>query len=233
MVKRRTGKGIDFPTTVQGFKRSEKYILESQLTPYDYVSPDARAVGLFRAEDAVYLCKDITKLKSANTWRHTHMRAIKHGESPRRVIRRNVGGLQRAIELFDLNQTEPLEILKASRESGIPVNEYGNVEADRIPDNAVLITVNDIDFASRICRKFKDLVWCRCQDGWRRTKPHYSGIVVLKEDADRIRESIRAAIQDSVDKERKEEDQIALAIWRVLLQRIKAEYYIQKNIDRN
>ena len=98
--RRREANQDELPTTVQGYKKSSKYIIESLLTPYDYVPETANAIGLFKAEDPVYMRSQVLRLESRNTWRHTHMRKIKGDERPRRVISRNVGGIQRSIELF-------------------------------------------------------------------------------------------------------------------------------------
>jgi hypothetical protein len=221
------------PSTVQAYKKSPRYILESILTPYDYLPDDVKILGLFQANDPVYLRSQIVRLESRNTWRHTHMRRIKAEERPKRVISRNVGAIQRSIELFSFDQTEPLENLIASQEKGIPSNEYGNVEFDRVPQNAVIIETPDIARAIRICRAIKNLAWCRCQNGWRRRSPNYIGIVVLKEDEERVRTALQSAENESRENEKKARDAAALAIWRVLTQRMKAEYYIRNVIDKS
>jgi hypothetical protein len=230
--RRKESDAIDLPTTVQGYKKSEKYIIDSLLTPYDWVPDNIKVVGLFRAEDPVYLRKDIFRLNSASTWRYSHMRQIMKDQKPLRVISRNVGGIQRTIELFSCEQTEPLAHLIASKEAGIPVNDFGNVEYDRIPENCGVIETNDITSLIRICKTMKDLRWCRCQNGWRRRQPNYIGVVVLKEDADLVRGALHASASASAAAEERSRNEAAMAIWRVLIQRIKAEYYIKTVIDK-
>lgn len=230
--RRREPEGNELPVSVQGYKRSEKYIIESLLTPYDWLPENPRVIGLFRAEDPVYLRREVVRLNSASTWKNSHMRQIKENEKPLRVISRNVGGIQRTVELFSFDQTEPLEQLVASKEAGIPANEFGNVENNRIPENCVLIKADDITALIRICKGMKDLRWCRCQDGWRRRQPNYVGLVVLKEDEDRVRQALHEAVHATAAAEQRARAEAAKAIWRVLLQRMKAEYYIKTVIDK-
>ena len=220
------------PATIQGYKKSKKYITESLLTPYDFIPDNVRMIGVFRSEDPVYLRSQVIRLESRNTWRHSHMRKLKPSARPVRVISRNVGGIQRSIELFSFDQTEPLEQLVASRERGIPANDYGNVQFDHLPENAALIETTDLPRAMWICRGIRNLAWCRCQNGWRRKTPNYVGIVVLCEDETRVRAELQQAEQDEVKSEKQARDNAALSIWRVLIQRIKAEFYIQKVIDK-
>jgi hypothetical protein len=219
------------PTTIQAYKKSSKYIVESLLTPYDFVPENAKVVGFLNSDDPVYKRSQIVRLESRNTWRHTHMRRIKADERPLRVISRHVGGISRTIELFSFDQTEPLENLVASSQHGIPANEYGNVEFDRIPENSVLIETSDILRAMRICRGIRGLPWCRCQNGWRRRNPNYVGIVVLKQDEESVRNALRQADDGRSESQKKAREDAAIAIWRVLIQRMKAEYYIRNVID--
>lgn len=221
-----------FPTTRQGFRKSSKYILESMLTSYDYVPETVRPVGLFESTDQVYLRCKIIELKSRNTWRHSHMRLIKKDEKPLRVISRTVGGVQRSVDLFSFEQTEPVGNLVATREAGIPLNQYGNVDIDAIPQNASLIPSSDMTNAIRACKNIPECIWCRCQDGWRKKKANFVGVVVLDDFASAVQEAINTITNETLEKEERIRTNAALAIWRTLIHRIKAEYYIRTNIDR-
>ena len=219
------------PSSRQAFKKS-KYILESMLTPYMFVPHGVEPIGIFEGDDQIYLRSKVKELRSRHSWRHKYMRAILSNEKPTRVISRQVGGVSRSVELFSLEQTEPLQNLIASEEAGIPVNEYGNVDSDFIPQNAVLIETKDINLAIRELKRQPDLVWCRCQNGWKRKQPNFVGIVVLASDEDSVRAMISSAEEALFAKDLEARTDAAMAVWRVLIQRMKAEYYIQTVIDK-
>ena len=135
----------------------------------------------------------------------------------------------RTIELFALNQTKPLPTLIASAEAGIPANDFGNVEFERIPENSILVETNEVSLAIRVCRKLR-IVYARCQKGWRRKTPNYIGLVVLKADESNFREALQAELVKEHEAEEKAKTDAALSIWKVLLRRIDAEYYITTNL---
>jgi hypothetical protein len=168
---------------------------------------------------------------SKNQWRNQFNRIIKDKERPTRVISRDVGGVQRTIELFSYSQTHPAKNLVASLESGIPTNEYDNVEVSRIPDNANLIECADISLAVRVCKSMPNLVWCKCQSGWKRKTPVFSGVVVLNQDVDRVREAIQDALYQQSEAEKEAKDKATMTLWRLLLRRMKAEWHIQSVLD--
>lgn len=219
------------PSSRQAFKKS-KFILESMLTPYMCVPHDVEPIGLFEGDDQIYLRSKVKELRSRHSWRYKFMRGVLPDESPIRVIRRQVGGVTRSVELFAIEQTQPLQNLVASVEAGIPVNEYGNVDSSFIPPNAVLIETSDINTAIREVKRHPDLVWCRCQNGWKRKQPKLVGIVVLARDEDSVRAMISSAEEALHAKDVKSRTDAALTVWRTLVQRMKAEYYIQTVIDK-
>lgn len=229
-IKSESSTGI--PSTVLGFKQSSVYIIESLLTPYDYILPGTDPIGLFNGQEIIYARTNVLTLKSKHSWKTSHNRQILQDQKPVRVISRDVGGVQRTIDLFSIDQTEPLENLVASLERGIPANEYGNVEIDRVPENAILVESSDINIAIRACKSIPGLAWCKCQNGWKRRQPVFAGVVVLVQDQERVRTAIHELESLSEEKEKKARDDAALAIWRTLLRAIKAEYYIRTVIDK-
>lgn len=220
---------MNLPASREGFRKNKNYILDSLLTPYDFVPQEVEPCGLFNGRDLIFRRHEVTRLESSNSWKSKHMRMIKEGERPIRVIRREVGGTTRTIELFALNQTEPLPILIASTEAGIPANEFGNVEFDRIPENSILVETDEVPLAIRVCRKLR-IVYARCQKGWKRKTPNYIGLVVLKGDESNFKEALRAELDKEQEAEKKAKTDAALSIWKVLLRRIDAEYYITTNL---
>ena len=220
------------PTSVAGFKQSSKFILESQLTPYDYIPPHVEARGLFQGGEPFYDRAEIIHLRSTAQWRNKFNRSIREGEKPQRVISREVGGIQRTIELYSETQTEPWKNVIASSEHGIPTNDYGNVEIDRIPENAVLIPCSDMTLAIRVCKGMKDTPWCRCQSGWKRKSPVYAGIVVLVADYERVHEAINEEYMRELKVEEKAKQAATMTLWRLLIRRMQAEWYIKSVLDR-
>ena len=220
------------PSTRAGFKRSTVYILDSQLTSYDYLPDTVVPCGMFNGQEFVYLRSNVVRLKSKQSWRDKHLRQIIAAEKPLRVISRDVGGVARTLDLYSEDQTEPMPNLVASAEHGIPTNEFGCVESSRIPDNAALVEVADLAIAIRVCKGMPGLVWCRCQSGWKRRMPVFSGVVVLKDQEPAVRAAIEAETRRIEDDSLRANEEAALATWRVLLRRIKAEFYIQTVIDR-
>jgi hypothetical protein len=234
--KRRTDKDHQsvLPSTVAGFKRSHVYILDSLLTPYDFVPTDVKPCGLFQGNELVYYRSDIVRLRSKQSWNTKFSKCITEHQKPTRIIQKDVGGISRTIELFAESQTEPLPNLVASAESGIPTNEYGNVEIGRIPANASLVTVppDMMSLAVRTCRSMKGLVWCKCQTGWKRKLPVFGGVVVLEKDFDKVTESIQTALNEHFGQEEDEKRKATLALWRVLLRRIGAEWYVRSVVEK-
>jgi hypothetical protein len=202
------------------------------LTPYMFVPQGVEPIGLFEGDDQIYLRSKVKELRSRHSWRYKFMRGILPEESPTRVISRQVGAVSRSVELFAIEQTQRLQNLAASVEAGIPVNEYGNVDFSFIPPNAVLIETTDINSAIREVKRHPELVWCRCQNGWKRKQPNFVGLVVLARDEDSVRAMIRSAEDALHAKDVKARTDAALTVWRVLVQRMKAEYYIQTVIDK-
>jgi hypothetical protein len=220
------------PVSVAGFKQSDKYILESQLTPYDYIPSHVTAKGLFQGGEPFYDRTEIVHLFSVAQWRNKFNRSIREGEKPQRVISRDIAGVQRTIELYSEPQTEPWKNVIASSEHGIPTNDYGNVEMDRIPENAVLIPCPDMGLAMRVCKGMRDMPWCRCQSGWKRKSPVYAGIVVLVADYERVQEALNAENLRQVDEEERAKHGATMSLWRLLIRRMQAEWYIKSVIDR-
>lgn len=219
------------PETVAGFKKSKDYILESLLTSYDLVESEAKPCGLFRGQDLVFHRSDVKVLHSKQTWDGRMSRSIKTGEIPARVISRTVGGVARTLELYSFEQTEPLRNLVASIEHGIPANEYGNIDAKRIPGNAKLVPCDNIALCMRVCKSIPGLVWCRCQSGWKRRTPVYIGVVVLVEDYDRVHAKIEEELAEISRSDHAARELAVLAIWRVLFRRMLAEHYIHSVLD--
>ena len=216
----------NFPNTISEFKKSKEYILESLLTKYDYIESNVVPCGIFQGRDLVYYRKDVERLRSKSTWSNKLCRDIIKDAKPARVISKS--GVSRPVELFQYKQTELWKNLVASDD--IPVNEFGNVEFARIPTNAGFIACSDIALAIRICKGLS-IPWCRCQDGWVRKSPRYVGVVVLESDKDGVETLIAHAISEAAKSEQESRDNAALSVWRVLIRRILAEQYIQKNID--
>lgn len=220
------------PTSVAGFKNSDKYILESQLTRYDYIPPDVKARGLFQGNEPFYERQHVVHLRSAAQWRGKFNRSIREGEKPTRVVSRDVAGIQRTIELFAEHQTEPWKNVSASQEQGIPTNDYGNVEIDRIPENAVLVPCADISLAVRVCKNIPGLPWCRCQSGWKRKSPVYAGVVVLLSDQERVHDAINEEFMKDLRVQQNAKDAATMTLWRLLIRRMQAEWYITSVVDR-
>ena len=220
------------PTSAAGFKQSDQFVLESQLTSYDYLPPNIDAVGLFQGSVPFYERRHVVHLRSASQWKNKFNRSIREGERPMRVISRDVAGVQRTVELFSEIQTEPWRNVIASEELGIPTNEYGNVESDRIPENAVLIPCPDMTLAVQVCKAMKHLAWCRCQSGWKRKSPVYVGIVVLAKDRESVLNAINDANLREREKEKSAQDAASLTLWRLLIRRMQAEWYIKSVVDR-
>jgi len=230
MKKQRVdGEGI--PNTVAGFKSSTQYIIESLLTRCDFVPANVKPCGLFQGNEQIYRRADVIQLKSASHWRNKFSRDISETERPLRVISREVGGIQRTIELFSHAQTEPLKNLVASVENGIPANEYGNVEIYRIPENASLVECSDISLAVRVCRGLDNLVWCKCQSGWKRKSPVFAGVVVLNSDVTRVHEAINEAYMQQLRSEHEAREKATMTLWRLLIRRMKAEWHIKSVLD--
>ena len=230
MPKKPRGDPINnLPSSREGFRKSKDFILESLLTPYHFIPTDVEACGLFNGRDLIFRRNQVVNLQSINSWKSKHMRRIKALEKPVRIISKRVGGIDRRIELFSPEQTEPLPVLVASREAGIPSNEFGNVEIDAIPESAVLVETSDIGMGIRVCKTL-GILYSRCQKGWKRRAPNYVGIVVLQEDEARVREALAEEISRSEINELKSRNDAALAIWKVLLRRIDAEFYIQTKV---
>ena len=224
--------GSGVPSSVAGFKQCKLYILESQLTPYDYIPSDVKARGLFQGTEPFYERQHVVHLRSAAQWRGKYNRSIRDDEKPTRVISRDVAGVQRTIELFADYQTEPWKNVSASKEHGIPTNDYGNVEIDRIPENAVLIPCADIALAIRVCKGIKDLAWCRCQSGWKRKSPVYAGVVVLVNDQERVNNAMNQEYMRELDNQKKAQDVATMSLWRLVIRRMQAEWYIKSVVDR-
>ena len=220
----------NLPTSLLGFKSSKEFILESLLTPYHFIPQTVEACGIFNGRDLIFRRSQVVDLLSRQSWRAKHMRSAKEGEKPTRIIRKRVGGIERTIELFAMDQTEPLPILVASAQAGIPSNEYGNVEYERIPENAVLVESNNLPLAMRICRTL-GFPFSRCQRGWKRRSPNFVGVVVLKEHESAIREALLKESEKQDEIERKSSSEAALSIWKVLLRRIEAEFYIRTKLQ--
>lgn len=221
------------PSNLAGFKRSKEYIVESLLTSTDYIPESAEPIGVYNGNENIYLRSDVSKLRSAQNWKSGYSRKIKDDQRPMRIIQKDIGGVSRTLQLFTYDQTEPLEHLVASAEAGIPTNEYGSVELNLIPDNSVLIACNDISLITKVCRGIENLIWCKCQSGWKRRQPVYGGVVVLLEDAPRVTDALHAELAKQEKEAERERDEAAWCIWRVLMERIKAEYFIQTVVENS
>lgn len=222
------------PSTVAGYRRSRTFILDSLLSAYDYIPSEVAPCGIFQGGELVYRRSDIVPLRSSQSWKTKYSRTSRPGERPIRVIQKDVGGVSRTLELYSESQTEPLPHLVASVENGIPTNDFGNVEVDRIPANAVVIPVpnESIALAMRACKSLRGVPWCKCQTGWKRKSPVFGGIVVLDRDKELVERAIQSVLGEKASKEADETKQATMLLWRQLLRRIAAEWYMQSVVDR-
>lgn len=219
----------DLPDTVSEFRKSEKYILESQLTSLDFLHADAVPCGIFKGSDPIYYRTNVSVLRSRAVWDNRFNRSIKKDEKPVRVISRSEG---KTTDLFSVEQTEVFANLIAEN-GNLPTNEYGNVHIDRLPLNTRLITCKsdqELKIAIRVC-KLNETAWCKGQSGWKRKFPVFAGVVVLEEDFPKISAEIQNQINAKIHAEEESCKNAALAIWKTLISRITAEYYIQTRID--
>lgn len=166
------------PRSVEGFRNSATYILESQLTKFDILTDTARPVGLFSGKDPFYLRKDILRLKSESQWERRGM-VVKEGtEDCRRVI--SIKG--KPVRLYSADQTVEAPKRSVGLDGEIPVNRFGFVDLTdgrEPPEGSECVEGDNLRRLVRKCKELGIEHWAPAHVGWMAQRPQIGGVVLL------------------------------------------------------
>ena len=212
--------------TLQGYKNSEKFVLERHLRREEVIKPGAKILRHFTTgkgdnekQEPVYRREDVVTCKSVESW-HKEGRAVKEGEQPLKFVPMRVVTTQRKREIEEREREEGQKIMQGLYSEAqtdwiipdpivdgkIPRNAFGNIDVyvpTMIPKGAIHIPLKG---TVRICKKLNIDYAEACtgfEFGNKRAVPVITGVVVAVENEDLVMDAWEAA---EADKAKKEED---------------------------
>ncbi|KAL8720778.1 MAG: hypothetical protein Q9225_002411 [Loekoesia sp. 1 TL-2023] len=239
--------------TLQFYKTSAEYVLERHLRREEAIIPGAEPVKYFSTgkdenakEEPVFLRKDVMICRTGESW-HKEGRQIKPGERPMKMVpiravtltrKREVeeaqreGGEKLKQGLYAWDQTEWI-IPPPIVDGVIPKNAYGNMDCfvpTMVPEGAAHIPLRS---TAKICKRlgidFAEAV-TGFEFGKQRAVPVVTGVVVAKENEERVIEEWEKDEEERKVKEEGKREKIALGMWKKLVtglrivERVRDEY---------
>lgn len=239
--------------TLQFYKTSAEYVLERHLRREEAIIPGAEPVKYFATgkgesakEEPVFLRKDVMVCRTGESW-HKEGRQIKPGERPMKMVpiravtltrKREVeeaerdGGEKLKQGLYAWDQTDWI-IPPPIMDGVIPKNAYGNMDCfvpTMVPEGAAHIPLRS---TAKICKRlgidFAEAV-TGFEFGKQRAVPVITGVVVAKENEEKVIEEWEKDEEERKIKEEGKREKAALAMWKKLItglrivERVREEY---------
>ncbi|KAL9028923.1 MAG: hypothetical protein Q9196_002769, partial [Gyalolechia fulgens] len=249
--KRESSKAIE--GTLQFYKTSAEFVLERHLRREEAIIPGAQPVKYFATgkgenakQEPVFLRKDVMVCRTGESW-HKEGRQIRPKERPMKMVpiravtltrKREVeeaerdGGEKLKQGLYAWDQTDwiiPPPIVNGV----IPKNAYGNMDCfvpTMVPEGAAHIPLRS---TKKICKRlgidFAEAV-TGFEFGKQRAVPVITGVVVAKENEERVIEEWEKDEEERRIKEEGKREKAALAMWKKLItglrivERVRDEY---------
>ena len=239
--------------SLQGYKQSADFVLETHLRREEALLPGAQPVKTFTTgkgdkatEHPVYRRSDIALCKTVESW-HKEGRAIRMGEQPLKYVPMRAVTLVRKREMEDA-QRETGEKLKQGlyseaqtdwiipppiRNGVIPKNAFGNMDVyvpTMVPEGAVHLPLKG---TAKLCRKLEIDYAEACtgfEFGKQRAVPILTGVVVAEEHEQLVLDAWREQRKEDKRKEDTKRTATALHWWRKMLlglrvlERMRVEY---------
>jgi xeroderma pigmentosum group C-complementing protein len=243
----------EMPTTLSGFQRHPRYMLEKHLREKEAFKPGAQPVGTFsvgkgakETEERIFLRKDTVQGKTVENY-HKEGRQVRMGEQPLKMIRQRAMTTARIRELqqYELEHGTPMmqpiysveqtEYIKPPPivDGRIPKNAFGNADVfvpSMVPEGAVHLPHKGL---SRVAKKFS-FDWAEAVVGFEFKKrgaiPVVRGVLVAEEHADTLMKAFEEDEAERVRKQDQKREKAALTRWKKMLAglrikaRIQAEY---------
>lgn len=258
-IKPDTGKSNAEVETLQWYKQSADFVLERHLRREEAILPSALPARTFTVpgkkgessgtEEPVYRRSDVVTCKTAESW-HKEGREIKFGEQPMKLVpmravttmrKREIEEVERTTGekakqgLFSRGQTEWIIPPPIGEDREIPRNAFGNIDVyvpSMVPRGAVHLKLKG---AARICRDLKishaEAV-VGFEFGKRMAIPVIQGVVVAREERERVVELWREREAERKRKEEKKRQERCLGLWRRfvmgarIVERMRKEYAV-------
>jgi xeroderma pigmentosum group C-complementing protein len=236
-VERKIVEGAE---TLQGYKNSAEFVLETHMRREEAVLPGKSYVKIFttgkgeKAKDhKVFRREDVVPCKTSESW-HKEGREIKAGEQPLKLVpvravtlvrKREIeqvvadGGGKPMQGLYSEAQTD--WIIPPPIENGvIPKNAFGNMDCyvpSMVPVGAVHIPLAR---TSKICRELH-IDYAEACTGFefkaQRAVPVIEGVIVAEENEGLVLEAWTEAEEERRKKEEGKREKICLGLWRKFL----------------
>lgn len=240
--------------TLASYKSSAEFVLERHLRREEAIRPGAGPVRTFTTgkgdntkTEPVYRRADVAACKTPESW-HKEGRAVHDGEQPLKQVpmravtlqrkreieeaERDMGGAKLQQGLYAREQTEWI-IPSPIRDGVIPKNAFGNMDVyvpTMVPRGAVHIPLRG---TVRVCRRLGVDFAEACtgfEFGNRMAVPVLTGVVVARENEDKVMEAWEEEEERRVKREEEKREKLALGMWRRLLagmrvvERVRREY---------
>ena len=219
------------PTTLSGFKKHPKFILERDFLSNHGIRPGSKSQGMFKGS-RYWLKKDVSTLLPIRKWGGL-MRCLKPGEhdTPAKTLtRKTTKDKQQTsyqVYLYGEWQTQPLVIAPIVNDI-IPTNEYGKMEVwdnneKLIPQGAVYFRYTE--YPATVIRsacKVLDANAVEALVGFEHkagglTVPKIGGVVVLRRQAEAVRLKCDEILAIKAVEQVKEREKRAIGNWGVLV----------------
>ncbi|KAF4678288.1 hypothetical protein FOL47_000016 [Perkinsus chesapeaki] len=214
------------PRSIEGFRNSTTYILDSQLTKFDHLKEAARPVGVFSGRDPIYLREDVERLRTESQWERRGM-----------VLRSDAGSCKRTLEtkrklvkLYSEEQTEEAPERHLGADGEIPVNRFGFVDLTdgrRPPEGTEFVVGIPLRRVIRKCKEIGVEHWAPAHTGWMAQRPQIGGVVVAMADASVLRDSLEEDTRTREEAQRLKDERLAKIAWKALIKRLLARRYVE------
>ncbi|KAF4674426.1 hypothetical protein FOL46_004988 [Perkinsus olseni] len=214
------------PKSVEGFKNSGTYILESQLTRFDSLVDTARPVGVFSGRDPIYLRKDVLRLRSESQWERRGLVLTSESCECRRVL--SIKG--KTVRLYSEDQTVEAPHKSVGVDGEIPVNRFGFVDLTdgrQPPEGSECVEGENLRRLIRKCKEQGIEHWAPAHVGWMAQRPQIGGVVVAISHASALRNAMEEESCSRKAAEHSKEEHLAKLAWKALIKRLLARRYVE------